>query len=498
MPTRHILMVSSEAVPFAKTGGLGDVAGALPQALARLGHRVTLVLPRYRNVPGGDVVARAPITLAGGTREAAFVEHPLGEVARAVLVECPELYDRPQLYGVGNNDYPDNAVRFAFLSRAALEFMGRTGERPDVVHAHDWQGGLVPVYLRTVYATHPALGGTAAVFTIHNLAYQGLFAPHWMPALDLGWDLYGLEGLEFWGRVSFVKGGINFSDVITTVSARYAKEVQTPEFGFGFEGILRRRADRLVGILNGIDADTWDPGKDPHLPQPFGPDALEGKRAAKQALLEAVGLPVSPATMDRPLVGMVSRLVSQKGLDLLAALSERIPSLDATWVLLGSGEAQYEDMWQGLALAHPDRIAARFGFDDRLAHLLEGGADIFLMPSRFEPCGLNQMYSLRYGTVPVVRATGGLDDTIVNWNPRTGRGTGFKFSDATPESLWTALGKALAAYGRPEEWRTLQRAGMLRDHSWDVSAREYVKVYEKAIRLAKRAGVPAAGPSPMG
>jgi len=485
MPTRHILMVSSEAVPFAKTGGLGDVAGALPLALARLGHRVTLVLPRYRNTGDGEVVARAPITLAGRTHEAAFVVHPLAEGARAVLVECPELYDRPHLYGAGNNDYPDNAIRFAFLSRAALEFLGRTGDRPDVVHAHDWQCGLVPVYLRTLYAAHPALGGAATVFTIHNLAYQGLFPPHWVPALDLGWELYGIEGLEFWGRVSLLKGGINHSDIITTVSPRYAKEIQTPEFGFGFDGILRRRGDRLVGILNGIDAETWNPKTDPHLPEPFGPDALDGKRTAKRALLEAMGLPVSPATLDRPLIAMVSRLVSQKGFDLLADLADQIPAIDATWVLLGSGEARYEEMWQGLAATHPDRFGVRIGFDERLAHLIEGGADIFLMPSRFEPCGLNQMYSLRYGTVPVVRATGGLDDTIANWNPRTGRGTGFKFRDATPESLWAALGKAFAAYERPAEWRALQLEGMSRDHSWDVSAREYVKVYEKAIKLSR-------------
>ena len=439
MPTRNILMVSPEAVPFAKTGGLGDVAGALPLALSRLGHRVTLVLPRYRNAGGGEVVARIPITVAGRAFETAFVEQPLAEGARAVLVECAELYDRPQLYGVGNNDYPDNPVRFAVLSRAALEFAARSGDRPDVIHAHDWQAGLAPVYLRTLYASHPALAGAAAVFTIHNLAYQGLFPPHWLPALDLGWELFGIDGLEFWGKVSFLKGGINFSDLITTVSARYAKEIQTPEYGFGFDGILGRRADRLVGILNGIDVDAWDPRTDPHLPVPFGPEALEGKRAAKQALLEEMGLPVSPATLRRPLIGMVSRLVDQKGFDLLAELAIGSRPLDATWVLLGSGDPGYEELWRRLASAHPDRVAVRIGFDDRLAHLIEAGADVFLMPSRFEPCGLNQMYSLRYGTVPVVRATGGLDDTIANWNARTGHGTGFKFRDPTPESLWAAL-----------------------------------------------------------
>ena len=495
MPTRNILMIASEAVPFAKTGGLGDVAGALPAALARLGHKVTLVLPRYRNAGGGEVINRAPLTVAGRTFEAAFLEQPLAPGARAVLVDCPELYDRPQLYGVGNNDYPDNPVRFAFLTRAALEFAARSGERPDVVHSHDWQAGLAPVYLRTIYATHPALGSAARVFTIHNLAYQGLFPPHWIPALDLGWDLFGIEGVEFWGKMSFLKAGINFSEIVTTVSARYAREIQTPEFGCGFDGILRRRADRLVGILNGIDVETWNPRTDPHLPVPFDAATLEAKGASKQALLEAVGLPVTPATLARPLIGMVSRLVDQKGFDLLAELRDRLVSLEATWVLLGTGEARYQQMWQELADAHPQRVAVRFGFDEHLAHLIEAGADIFLMPSRFEPCGLNQMYSLRYGTVPVVRATGGLDDTIMNWNPRTGRGTGFKFRDATAECLWDAVVKAVAAFGTPA-WRTLQLRGMARDHSWDGSAREYVKVYEKAIKLAKRLG--GAGVLPPG
>jgi starch synthase len=476
-------MIASEAVPFAKTGGLGDVAGALPLALARLGHDVTLVVPRYRGVGAGSVVDRLPISMAGRTFDVAFAEEPLAPRARAVLVDCPELYDRPELYGVGNADYPDNAARFALLARAALDFSARSGNRPHVVHAHDWQAGLAPVYLRTHYAGHAAFEGTATVFTIHNLAYQGLFPAPWMAALDLGWELFGIDGLEFWGKLSFLKAGVNFSEMITTVSPRYAKEIQTPEYGSGFDGILARRADRLRGILNGIDTDVWNPADDPYLPRPFGPNNLAAKQASRRALLEACGLPVTPEVLGRPVVGLVSRLVDQKGFDLLGALVDVLPTLRATFVLLGSGEARYEAMWRDLSARHPDRIAVTIGFNDRLAHLIEAGADIFLMPSRFEPCGLNQMYSLRYGTVPVVRATGGLDDTIDSWSARTGRGTGFKFRDYTPEALRRSLEKALELFRDRKAWRALQLAGMAQDHSWDASAAEYVKTYERAIRL---------------
>ena len=481
-------MVASEAVPFAKTGGLGDVAGALPLALARLGHEVTLVLPRYRGVEAGAVVDRTPVTVAGRTFEVAYWEEPLADGVRAVLVECPELYARPELYGHGNTDYADNAVRFAVLARAALEFGARQAKRPDVVHAHDWQAGLVPVYLRTLYRDHPVLGGLGSVFTIHNLAYQGLFPPSWVPALDLNWDLFGIEGIEYWGKVSFLKGGINFSDVITTVSPRYAKEIQTPEFGFGFDGILARRAKCLVGILNGIDATAWNPAADRFLPVTYDASNLKAKRANKRALLETMSLPSDEAALKRPVVGMVSRLVDQKGFDLIAALEADLLALPAVYVLLGNGEERYQEQWRRMAAEHPDRVAVRIGFDERLAHLIEAGADLFLMPSRFEPCGLNQMYSLRYGTVPVVRATGGLDDTIETWSARTGRGNGFKFKEDSASALLATLRKALDAYSQPKAWRSIQLAGMSEDHSWESSADAYVGIYEKAMRAAKKRG----------
>jgi starch synthase len=481
-------MVASEAVPFAKTGGLGDVAGALPLALARLGHEVTLVLPRYRGTGGGTTVGRESIALGGRTFDVTFVEHALGDRARAVLVECPELFDRSELYGVGNTDYPDNAARFAVLARAALELGARDPAGVDVVHAHDWQAGLAAVYLKTLCADRAGLGQAAAVFTIHNLAYQGLFPPIWMPAVDLGWELFGIDGVEFWGKVSYLKAGINFSEMVTTVSPRYAQEIQTPEFGFGFDGILRRRSRQLKGILNGIDAAAWNPASDPYLPAQYGRDTLEGKSASKRALLEAMGWPATGSMLGRPVVGMVSRLVDQKGFDLLATLDEELLALDATFVVLGTGEPRYQEMWQALMDRAPDRVACHFGFDERLAHLIEAGADIFLMPSRFEPCGLNQMYSLRYGTVPVVHAVGGLDDTVENWNPRTGAGTGFKFRPYEPAALLGALQKALDLWYQPEAWRAVQRAGMARDFSWDASAAAYAKAYESAIRARKKSG----------
>jgi starch synthase len=382
------------------------------------------------------------------------------------------------------------------------------------VHAHDWQAGLAPVYLKTLYARHPTLGRTPSVITIHNLAYQGLFEPDWLPRLDLSWDLLSVDRLEFWDKISFLKGAINDADAITTVSPRYAEEIQTPEFGFGFDGILRRRAADLVGILNGIDTRKWDPIRDEFLPAPYDVEDLSGKRVAKANVLSRYGLPADAACLERPLIGMVSRMVDQKGFDLIAEVAEELPRLDATFLVLGTGEPRYEELWRALAARHPDRIGARIGFDEALAHLIEAGADIFLMPSRFEPCGLNQMYSLRYGTVPVVRAVGGLADTVRDYEPlwrmRRGGGplvpakpgdgpggavfepsdgplepsdgpTGFVFQEYTPEALMHALGRALAVFKDQGEWRALQTAGMGQDHSWDRSAQEYVKIYETVM-----------------
>jgi starch synthase len=478
-PRRSVLLIGSEAQPFAKTGGLADVLGALPPALQRLGWDATVALPRYRGVTAGTLVETFPVTVGGFTRDAGFYEAPLAGGARALLVDCPDLYDRAGIYGVDTTDYPDSPRRFAFLSRAALEFAARRGAGPSVVHAHDWQAGLVPVYLRTLYASHPVLGGTPAVFTIHNLAYQGAYEPDWLPRLDLGWEHLTIDRLEFYGRVSLLKGGIVDASVITTVSPRYAQEIQTPAFGFGFDGILRARAADLVGILNGIDTTEWDPAHDPFLPAPYDADHLAGKREAKLAVLQRYSLTADEAALTRPLIGMVSRMVDQKGFDLIAAALEDLMRLDAAFVVLGTGEPRYQDMWRAVAARYPDRIGARIGFDESLAHQIEGGADIFLMPSRFEPCGLNQMYSMRYGTVPVVNGVGGLLDTV------TDGVTGFILRAYTPAALLEALNRALAAFEERPTWQALQAAGMRQDFSWDRSAREYVKIYERALAGAR-------------
>ncbi|MES1254899.1 MAG: glycogen synthase GlgA [Acidobacteriota bacterium] len=496
---QSVLIIGSEALPFAKTGGLADVLGALPPALAGLGWDVTLALPRYRDVEVGPVIDAFPLTVGGFVRDATFHETALAEGARALLIDCPDLFDRAAPYGVGGVDFPDNPRRFAFLVRAALEFVGRRGRAPSVVHAHDWQAGLAPVYLKTLYAGHPVLGGTPCVFTIHNLAYQGLFEPDWLPRLDLSWNLFTAQRLEYWHRISFLKGGITDAEVVTTVSRRYAEEIQTPELGFGFDGILRERASDLVGILNGIDTAQWDPEHDPHLPAPFSARDFSGKDRAKRELLARYRLPTTPESLARPVIGMVSRMVDQKGFDLIAALARELPRLDASFVVLGTGETRYQDMWVDLEAAYPEQIAVRVGFDEGLAHLIEAGADLFLMPSHFEPCGLNQMYSLRYGTVPVVRAVGGLADTVTDYVPgpagrrggaskARGPATGFVFEEYTPAALLATLERALAVYQDRAAWRQIQRAGMKQDHSWDRSAREYVTIYERAMGRTESGG----------
>jgi starch synthase len=474
----RILMAASEALPFAKTGGLADVLGSLPRALARLGHVVDVVMPRYRGITAGVLTETVVVPVGNDAMKTPMYAVEDGGV-RTIFVEHADYFARDYIYGVGGRDYADNAERFAFLSRAALAWAG-TQAAYDVIHVHDWQTALVPVLLAWDSTRYPTLRAVPTVLTIHNLAYQGVFDSSWMPRLGLGWDLFVPDALEYWSRISFLKGGINFSRTITTVSPRYAEEIQRPEYGCGFDGILRSRAADLVGILNGIDYDQWDPANDPHLPEPFDASHMSGKVAAKRKVLAAYGLPGTRALMARPLVGLVSRMVDQKGFDILATLAEELPRMDATFVLLGSGERRYEDLWLGLAARHPTRIGARIGYDESLAHLIEGGADLFLMPSRFEPCGLNQMYSQRYGTIPLVRATGGLYDTVRNLDVSTGAGTGFTFDEYSPQALLGTLRWALSIYRDRALWQRVQLAGMAQDFSWGRSASDYVRVYEQA------------------
>jgi starch synthase len=476
-----IVMVASEAVPFSKSGGLADVTTALSKALGRMGHTVTLITPRYRGAPAGEPRGSVRAYLAGAWLEASFLEAPLGENATAILVDCPRLYDRAGLYHENGVDYADNPVRFAFLSIAALDWAASKTPAPSVIHTHDWQTSLTPVYARQYFSStrFPVLT------TIHNLAFQGWFDKRWVEPLGLSWRDFNVEGFEFYDQLCFLKAGVNFSDALTTVSPNYAKEIQTAEYGHGFDGIIRARRHLLTGILNGIDTDAWNPATDTYLPAPFTHDDLHGKALAKRALLDEFRLATDDVAIDRPLIGIVSRLTEQKGMDLIEAIARDLPTLDATFVVVGTGHDRYEQMWRQLSAAHPDRFGAFIGFDERLAHLVEGGADIFLMPSRFEPCGLNQMYSMRYGTVPVVRAVGGLADTVRPYNPRNGQGTGFLFGEYHPAAMVTALRSALEAYRQRRAWRRLQINGMRKDFSWERSAAEYVKVY-KGVMASRR------------
>ncbi|MEN3337736.1 MAG: starch synthase [Acidobacteriota bacterium] len=472
-------MVASEAHPYAHTGGLAEVLAALADALGRLGHRVTLIVPRYRDVNAtGTRAERTSISLGAHGVDLTFRTGSPHQGVTPVFVDVPALFDRDGLYGGRNGDFPDNAWRFAVFSRAALEYVRMRGVRPAIIHAHDWQTGMLPVFQKMQFSSDPVIGGVPVVFTIHNLAFQGVFPAATLPDLGLGWEVMDIRALEYWGQISYLKGGINFSERLTTVSPSYAREILTPQLGFGLDGALLRRADELSGILNGIDVTRWNPEHDALTGATYRVDDLSGKAQAKQILRETVGLPADGEALRRPVIGMISRLTQQKGLDLFAAAADGLMALDATWVMLGSGDPEFEELWRSLAVRYPGRVSATIGFEERLAHRIEAGSDMFLMPSRYEPCGLNQLYSLRYGTLPIVHATGGLDDTVRDVpEPHP---NGVKFREFTPWALLHAVGRALDLFRNPREWREMQQAGMKDDYSWDVSAREYVKVYEAA------------------
>jgi len=475
----RVAIITSEAHPFAHTGGLAEVTAALSDALGRLGHSVTLILPRYRSVPvAGTRAERTTVTFGERDVELTFHVGAARGGVTPVFVDSPGLFDRDGLYGDAAGDFGDNAWRFAVFSRAALEFLRLRGERPAVIHAHDWQTGMVPVFQKMQLSHDPVVGRVPVIFTIHNLAFQGVFPPATLPAVGLGWEVMDVQALEYWGQISYLKGGINFSERITTVSPSYAREILTPQLGFGLDGTLQRRAADICGILNAIDTERWNPERDDLIDASFNAADLSGKARAKARLLEAVGLAADSAARARPLIGLISRLTDQKGFDLFAAAADDLMALDAGWVMMGSGERPYEDAWRALASRYPNRVSTTIGFDERLAHQIEAGADIFLMPSRFEPCGLNQLYSLRYGTVPVVHATGGLRDTIRDTGETSPNGV--KFSDFSPAGLVAAVRRALELFQKPSAWKQLQLAGMKDEYSWDVSAREYVKVYEEA------------------
>lgn len=465
-------MVSSEAAPLAKTGGLADVAGSLPRALRDGGDEAAVVIPRYGfiNLKGARrVYDHLPVFLGPARYDTAIYLAP--EEYPVYLVDCPALFDREGLYGEAGKDYPDNHIRFAVLSRAALG-VSRYLFKTDILHCHDWQAALVMAYLRTTFACDPTFLGIKTVFTIHNLGYQGIFPRTALPAVALDAGVDRPDRMEFFGKISYIKAGIAFADALTTVSPTYAREIQTPEFGFGLDGALRARAGVLTGILNGVDYREWNPKTDPYLSANYSEQDLSGKRVCKQHLLAKWNLPAG--ALDRPLLGVVSRFTEQKGIDLIAGIADQLETEDMYLVALGTGEAREEGMVREMAARHPQRIAAHIGFDNALAHQVEAGADLFLMPSRYEPSGLNQMYSLKYGTIPVVRAVGGLNDTI-------DEGTGFKFREPTEAALSAAIREAGQAFSQPGVWRAMMLRGMAKDFSWNRSAGAYAALYRQLL-----------------
>lgn len=493
----RVLVAASEVVGFAKTGGLADVVGALPRALARRGHQVAIVMPYYSAIrraglPVEKTGVVLPVPLGDRVLACRLLRSRLPHANVPVyLVEHPPYFERDDGSGRGlyqqamsggyKSDYPDNAERFVFFSRAVLETVPHIGFTPDVIHANDWQTGLVPVYLNELYRSRAGYQRTRSVFTIHNIAYQGIFGREVMRLTNLpGW-LFSPHLLEFHGYLNFLKAGIVAADAVNTVSPTYAREIQTPEFGCGLEGLLWQLRGKLSGIVNGVDYDQWDPGIDPHLAAKYTPDTVaKNKPACKADLQRKFSLPEDTTT---PILGMVARLVSQKGIDLVLSAAPGFLDLGCQLVFLGDGDPEYHDELKGFQARHPDRVGLYLGFNEGIAHKIEAGSDLFLMPSRYEPCGLNQIYSLRYGTPPVVRSTGGLADTIVNAteeNLSAGTATGFAFDAYTANALYETVKWALNLYrDRPDDFAQVVRTAMVQDWSWDRSAIEYEALYQK-------------------
>lgn len=481
MRPMRVLFVAPEVTPFKKTGGLADVAGALPKALAAAGVDVRVVMPLYGGVDWNaletlDGALNVPMYSGEGRAGVRLGTLP-GSRVPIYFIEHHGYFDRPYPYGPPGGAYPDNLERFAFFSRASLQLAKALGFEPDVVHAHDWQTGLVPAYLNTVEWGQP-LHGAASVFTIHNLAYQGNFAAGAMFITGLGGEHFHADEFEHFGDLNLLKAAIRHSTLLTTVSPTYAREIQQPQFGFGLDGELGRRRDDVFGILNGIDVHEWDPAGDPHLPAHYDVDDLAGKAACKRAVQREMGL---PERADVPLYGVIGRLTHQKGFDQLAAALDRMLDWELQIVLLGTGDPDAEHYFAEMSRRRGDKFRARIGFDNGLAHRIEAGGDFFIMPSRFEPCGLNQMYSLRYGTLPIVRATGGLVDTVQNYDESTGGGTGFVFQNLSAAAIADSVGWALSTYyERPAHLAAMRRRAMTEDCSWAHAAARYVEIYHLA------------------
>lgn len=485
----NIVMAASEAVPYVKTGGLADVAGALPVELAKLGHRVTLVVPRYRGFQTDGRLLRQLGTIrvkaAKGSVDATLEEALIpvtegGQSVRVVAVRYDPYFDRVGLYQGPEGDFSDNLARFAFFSRAIVEvmaFLGSSRREPTaVLHLHDWQTALAAVYLKTTERDRAIVGDVRTLLTLHNVGYQGIFPGPQFSETGLPSDLFTPAGLEFYGSVNLLKGGILFADKVATVSPTYAKEIMSPDGGFGLEGVLAGRRDGVVGIINGIDVGSWDPETDSHLAANYSRTGLSGKAVCKKALQLELGLP----NRDVPLIGVIGRLTAQKGFDLLAEIIPELVAVGVQLAILGTGDRILEDRFQSAKERYPEQIGLSLKFDEGRAHRIEAGVDMLVMPSRYEPCGLTQLYSLRYGTIPIVRKTGGLADTVIPYRPSTalaGRATGFQFSEISADSLLATILLALKVHADREMWASIQQAGMGVDCSWERSAKLYVEAY---------------------
>ena len=468
-----ILMAASEAVPFAKTGGLGDVLGGLPAALAAAGNRVRVAIPFYREAAGkglplDEVVSGLKIPMGDALERVSVRRARLKAGHEALFIVHGPSFDRPHLYGPPGKAYPDNGYRFALFSRAVVRLAETLGD-VDLIHCHDWQTGLIPLFSREV--------GIRSLFTIHNLGYQGLFDEDILDEIGLGRDLFHPEGLEFHGRVNYLKAGIVWSDAVTTVSPTYSREIRTPEHGFGLDGLIRKHSRKVTGILNGVDYTSWDPGIDPLIAANYTLEDPSGKADCRRDLLDTFPLPPGEKA---PIIGVVTRLVHQKGLKLIIEGLPRMMNRKLSLIILGSGLPKFEEALMRAASRYPN-LAVRLGFDEMLAHRIEAGADIFLMPSLYEPCGLNQIYSLKYGTIPVVRATGGLKDTVKAYNPLSGEGTGFTFEEAGAAEMVASVREAVRFWRRPTHWRRIVRNAMSADYSWSRSAGEYRRLYRRIL-----------------
>ncbi len=483
MQDLKVLFVVSEAVPYAKTGGLADVAGTLPYALQELGADVKVLMPYYGQIKQKDipvVSAAESLVAAAGPLSLDFnVLTPAAGDQPFYFVERDEFYERSQLYGTPKGDYFDNLERFSFFCSAVLPFCEALEFKPDVIHCHDWQASLVPVYLKYRWVYEAIFARTRSLLTIHNLAYQGLFPKEQFPLLGLNWSAFSMNGLEYYDKVNLLKGGIVFADAINTVSRGYSQEIQTEEYGYGLEGVLRTRAKALFGIVNGVNYEDWNPETDPLITANYGPSDLKGKARNKTALMKAYGLDKKLA--KAPLLGIISRLADQKGFDLVAEVLPELMAQNVMVVILGTGEEKYHELLTAEALKYPGQLGVKIAFDNQLAHLIEAGSDMFLMPSHYEPCGLNQMYSMKYGTVPVVRATGGLLDTVTPVDPAKGAGTGFMFTEYSAEAFLEALNAAITAFQDKKLWKKIMLNGMNADFSWSASAKAYLKLYERLV-----------------